>query len=79
MTEPLRQDATPDEIELLQESRRIFKNLVLGMAALFILLASSMVWVLSEPDTYHEHLAAQPPGTTSPDGSVVAPNAQPGG
>lgn len=68
-----------DKAALVEQSRRIFKNLVRGLFLLIVLLVGSMVWVLDQPDTYHEHLVEQPRGATSPDGSVVAPSAQPGG
>jgi hypothetical protein len=69
----------PDEAALLEESQRIFRNLVRGVFALIAVLFGIMVWVLGQPDTYHEHLAEQPPGATAPDGSVETPSAQPGG
>jgi hypothetical protein len=64
---------------MLEDRRQLFKRLVWGMLTLMAVFAASMVWVLSEPDTYQEHLAAQPPAATTPDGSVETPAPQPGG
>ncbi len=68
---------TREELELLDERRVIFKRLVWAVSGLIAVVFVLMIWVVGEPDTYHEHLAQQPPAAVWPDGS--AKTEQPGG
>jgi len=59
--------------EWIGEKQVLFHRVVWCLVGLIAAVFVLMMWVVGEPDTYHEHLSEQPPGATSPDGSVIAP------
>jgi hypothetical protein len=66
-----------EEREWMDEKRVIFRRAVWAVAGLIAAVFVLMLWVVGEPDTYHEHLTQQPPAAVSPDGS--AKSERPGG
>ena len=56
--------------EFFPERTMIFRRLTWSLLALIAATFVLMLWVLSSPDSYQEHVAEQPPVAAWPDGSA---------